>query len=61
VLTRLRAGGRAQNGGGRYYSIYYFQDSRLRRTVFDEGVTTDEEADTERLAADIARHPEYFV
>jgi hypothetical protein len=61
VLRRLRAGARAQVGGGRYHTTYYMSGERLLCHIFDEGAESDEEAAIETLRAAIERTPEAFV
>jgi len=60
VLTKLRAGARIQDGGGRYYSTYFIENGRLRRCVFDEGHVENEDIDPATLQAAIARSPDQF-
>jgi hypothetical protein len=60
VLSKLRAGARVQDGGGRYYCTYFMEQERLRRRVFDEGYELDEDIDLATLQAAIARSPDDF-
>lgn len=56
VLEALRGGKRVQLGVGRWYCTYFIDNGKLRREVFDEGLTTEEDAAEKDLTDSLAAH-----
>lgn len=60
VLALLHAGHRVSTGGGRWYEIYFVEGGRIRREVFDEGLTDVGDATEAELRKAIGAHPDAF-
>jgi hypothetical protein len=60
VLARLRSGARISTGGGRWFETYFIEEGRLRREIFDEGLSDVGDATENELAKSISAHPDRF-
>jgi hypothetical protein len=59
VLEQLRAGAKYYFGGGRWNQTFSWQDGKLMRLTFDEGLNIDEEISEADLAQAIRDHKDF--
>jgi hypothetical protein len=60
VIARLEAGEKISTGGGRYYEIFFIEDGKLRREIFDEGFCEILDATQAQLQDSIRALPDRF-
>lgn len=58
AIAALNAGKRMQLGYGRWYLTYFMADGKLRRNVFDEGYSDDEDTNEQELVESMKNYPE---